>query len=445
MKKGSLAALVMILAGTGVGLAQSPSAVETYNLTPADTTRAELAPADRPVTPYLSAPLGPQNGAPLLSDAPHNGRCDMPHYDGTEVVWLSADYLLLWIKDGPLHTPLITTGSQTTLGVLGNSDTSVVFGDKDIDYHALSGLRLTGGFWFGRDACWGLEASGFFTEHKVENFSVASATDGTPVLARPVIDARTGLETAELISAPNIVSGNMSVHSSSDLYGWELNLINRLSKSRETRFELLAGVKSVSLEESLNMVQNSTLSSQATAGFVGGVVVPPGTLHIQDQFQNRNDSYGPQIGARAELGGGSFFVNFSAKVALGVSHETSNIFGTTSNIAAGTSTVTAAGGLLALTPNGGHSTNDEFAVVPEFNLNVGYKITPLWRIYVGYNFLYWSDVARPGDQINRTINPAFVPTSQLFGTTTIPFQPVHEFRNTDFWAQGMNFGMELRY
>ena len=95
------------------------------------------------------------------------------------------------------------------------------------------------------------------------------------MLARPVIDARTGLETAELISAPNIVSGNMSVHSSSDLYGWEFNLINRLSKSGETRFELLAGVKSVSLEESLNMVQNSTLSSQATAGFVGGVVVPP--------------------------------------------------------------------------------------------------------------------------------------------------------------------------
>src|SRR5438132_368888 len=253
MNKGSLAALVVILAGTGVGLAQSPSAVETYNPTPADANRAsELAPADRPVPPYLSAPLGPQNGPPLLSDAPHNGHSERPNDDGTEAVSISADYLLLWIKDGPLHTPLITTGSQATLGVLGNSDTSVVFGDKDIDYHALSGLRLTGGFWFGRDACWGLEASGFFTEHKVENFSVASATDGTPVLARPVIDARTGLETAELISAPNIVSGNMSVHSSSDLYGWEFNLINRLSKSRETRFELLAGVKSVSLEESLN-------------------------------------------------------------------------------------------------------------------------------------------------------------------------------------------------
>jgi hypothetical protein len=273
---------------------------------------------------------------------------------------------------------------------------------------------------------------------------VASALDGTPVLARPVIDARTGQETAELISVPNAISGNMSVHASSDLYGWELNLVHRLSKTRETRFELLAGVKSVSLEESLNMVQNSTLSNQGT-GFVGGVLVPPGTLHIQDQFQDRNDFYGPQIGARAELGGSSFFVNFSAKVALGVSHEVSNIFGTTSNIAAGTPSAAVAGGLLALTPNGGRSTNDEFAVVPEFNVNVGYKITPLWRIYVGYNFLYWSDVARPGDQINRTINPAFVPTSQLFGTTTIPFQPVHEFRNTDFWAQGMNFGMELRY
>ena len=41
--------------------------------------------------------------------------------------------------------------------------------------------------------------------------------------------------------------------------------------------------------------------------------------------------------------------------------------------------------------------HDEFAVLPELGFNVGWQYNPLWRFYVGYTFLYWSDVARPGD------------------------------------------------
>ena len=51
----------------------------------------------------------------------------------------------------------------------------------------------------------------------------------------------------------------------------------------------------------------------------------------------------------------------------------------------------------------------------------------------------------PGDQINRTVNPGLVPTSQTFGTAGGPLQPSPIFQRTDFWAQGVNFGLEYRY
>ncbi len=39
------------------------------------------------------------------------------------------------------------------------------------------------------------------------------------------------------------------------------------------------------------------------------------------------------------------------------------------------------------------------------DLNLGYRLTPQATVYVGYSFLYASDVARPGEQVNRNINP----------------------------------------
>jgi hypothetical protein len=67
------------------------------------------------------------------------------------------------------------------------------------------------------------------------------------------------------------------------------------------------------------------------------------------------------------------------------------------------------------------------------------------RAMVGYNFLYWSSVVRASDQVNRIVNPTQVPSSQAFGVAVGPAQPRSDLRSTDFWAQGLNFGLEFRY
>ena len=62
------------------------------------------------------------------------------------------------------------------------------------------------------------------------------------------------------------------------------------------------------------------------------------------------------------------------------------------------------------------------------------------RVFVGYDFLYLSDVVRAGDQVNLAVNP-----NPLRGVTGGPAQPVFIVRPSDFWAQGVNFGLEFRY
>ena len=59
----------------------------------------------------------------------------------------------------------------------------------------------------------------------------------------------------------------------------------------------------------------------------------------------------------------------------------------------------------------------------------------------GYSFLYWSRVERAGDQIDTTVNPTQIPPGALAGEA----RPAFPFNTTDFWAQGVRFGLEYNY
>ena len=50
--------------------------------------------------------------------------------------------------------------------------------------------------------------------------------------------------------------------------------------------------------------------------------------------------------------------------------------------------------------------------MPELGVTLGYQLNPCWRATLGYTFIYWSRVARAGDQIDRDINPDLFPPEQ---------------------------------
>ena len=55
--------------------------------------------------------------------------------------------------------------------------------------------------------------------------------------------------------------------------------------------------------------------------------------------------------------------------------------------------------------------------------------------------MYWSPISRPGDQIDRNISPLQFP-----GTGQTPAsKPEYVQHTCDFWAQGINLGLDYRF
>jgi hypothetical protein len=104
------------------------------------------------------------------------------------------------------------------------------------------------------------------------------------------------------------------------------------------------------------------------------------------------------------------------------------------------------GGLYSQPSNLGRITHDQFGVIPELQAKINYQIFPNTYLFAAYNFLYWNQVVRPGNQINPNLN---LSQSAVFGGTggvlAGPSQPAPSFSRSDFWAQGVSIGIEFRY
>jgi len=125
---------------------------------------------------------------------------------------------------------------------------------------------------------------------------------------------------------------------------------------------------------------------------------------IRDSFGTNNDFYGGQLGTTMSYQRNRLTLDMRTTVALGSTHQRLNIEGSQVRTLPGQAPLNFQGGLLALDSNIGTFTRNQFSVVPEVGLNVGYQVTEHLRTFVGYNFLYWTNVIRPGDQIDREID-----------------------------------------
>jgi hypothetical protein len=96
---------------------------------------------------------------------------------------------------------------------------------------------------------------------------------------------------------------------------------------------------------------------------------------------------------------------------------------------------------LAQASNSGGHTLDQFAVIPEFGATVGWDITSRLRANVGYTFIYWTGLARPGEQIDTKVNLSQLSPGGLVGAAVPKFPGL----TSDFWAQGLAFGLAYRF
>jgi hypothetical protein len=229
-------------------------------------------------------------------------------------------------------------------------------------------------------------------------------------------------------------AGGVALSSAVRLWGAEVNgvVAARLRPGVEAQF--LAGFRYLDLTENfqlLNITRDLVLDNTAV---------------IADRFDTRNQFYGGQLGTRLSLTSDRLSADVGVTVALGSAHQVVGINGISSQFGPGAVTPgTFEGGFFAQPSNMGRTTEDRFAVVPEVRASVGYDFLPGVRAFVGYDWLYLSTVVRPGSQVDRLLDQGQSPILRGLEPAGPGVRPAPQFNRTDFWAQGLSFGLQLRY
>jgi hypothetical protein len=373
--------------------------------------------------------------------ADKGGACPQPK---KYQVWASGEYLLWWVSRGPVTQPLVTTGPPGSSGILGQPGVAVVAGPPGPDYSNLDGARVTLGAWLDEFQHTGVELAWFDFAQKTDVQTVASDGNGAPLLSRPVVNAMTGAEAVSPVALPTILVGRADVRSSLDLWGAEANLVGSLVRGRYVWVDMTAGFRYLQLNEDFSVGTTSTLIAPGPLAFVGKLQPPGTTVGVEDVFRTQNQFYGGQLGLRGEVTYGRFFFDLAGKLAVGNNEEFLVISGGTA--AQGPAGVAAApGGLLAVASNSRLYSHGQVTVIPELTAKVGFCLTPHLGAFFGYNLLYWPYLARPENQIDRTVAPQLVPTNLAFGQAGAPARPTTTFPTSHFWAQGLVVGVEYRY
>jgi hypothetical protein len=236
------------------------------------------------------------------------------------------------------------------------------------------------------------------------------------------------------------------------LWGAEGNAVVNLYGDGTWGFRLLGGVRYLDLDERLQVARFSNdfgglLCSPANPNPPLGNAEPAGsTLANADSFHTRDQFSGGQLGATAQVWmGGGLSVQARALVALGTTHQTIDVGGTTTQTTPGQGPVAFPGGALAVPSNSGHFGRDAFSVIPEGEVRVNYQVSERLCIFAGYDFLYWGNVVRPGNQVNLSVDERAIPIACPFTPGFRATLSPPSFNESSFWAQGVSLGVELHF
>jgi hypothetical protein len=392
---------------------------------PGDYSSWNVPPGAPPPPPIFSQPYPPPP-APPEPPLP-----EMTAYR----TWARADYLLWFVSGSGPRFPLVTTDTKPGTALAGSlaSPTAIpLFGDSGFHYGAFSGMRLLAGVWLDSADTLGVEVGGFLLERRSPTFSAASNAVGRPALYVPAFNVTLGHEDSLLIADPvKGFTGSVALSSPLRFWGTDLNGVYHVSQSENWDVVLIGGFRYLDLGDSF-LLQNTT------ADLATGTVTS-----LADQFRARNQFYGGNLGVRINSTWGRFFGGLTLQTALGATHEMVTISGATISTAAPTFF---AGGFFAQPSNIGHQTQSAFAVVPQAGLALGYHVTTRLTALVGYDFIYWSDVVRAGNQVDRNIN---LTQNPVLGTTSGALvgaaRPAPEFNHSGFIAHGISLGLMWQY
>jgi hypothetical protein len=337
---------------------------------------------------------------------------------------VATEYLIWFLREGHVP-PLLTTSSFASGGRGGELDTRVLYGDDRLETRhddRFVGARVTLG-WLNPAQTFGLEGRAFFLERDSTYFKAVS--DGSTLLARPYVNAQDGLPASEVIAGPTpqgLRDGGFVGYSRVELFGEEANAVVPLGGVDWLRWDLLAGARFLQMRDRLDLTSTGHLPP-------GGPVL----FGLTDHFRTHNAYYGGQLGLRGEALWDVWVLQLRGTAGLGGDDQQVRAFGDRTYQTPYGKTVTPYG--LAVQPgNAGTHRRGELDMVSEVGVNLGCRLTRHVLLWGGYNFLYWNNPVRAGDQVDLAVNP---------NPAAPPARPAVPFKTDNFWAQGVTVGLEV--
>ena len=483
MRKGILGSLAVLTVGTGLTFGQAkspppppggPSMLPPAGMGPGGPIGPDgqpyLAPPGMggmvpPSGPMYGDPGMPQDGGPYGSGGGLLGGMFGPR-NGPPRYWASGDFLF-WVPSSFVtRYPIVTTSAPLDFGRVGGiTSASVGPGDRNIAFDATNGFRVSAGFALDESGEIGLEGGGFWVNTATRDFNYASNQLGVPLLAIPFQDINTGAQSSYIVAFPGINNGQVNVSAQSRFMEAEGSLVYNAYQSGggPGGLTLLIGPRFMQLKEQLDVNTSSTTLGVPPAGgilgasyFPGGAgmfagttffpaFTPPYLVTTGDRIRTTNDFYGAQAGFRGDIGFGNYFINLTGKIGAGYMRETTELLGG-STFTSGTTTSLQPGGIYNLAQDLGKHRRDQFAVVGEGGVNVGYQLLSFMRIQAGYTFMWVNHVVRPTRELNPILNPNLIPTSPTYtGLSPATVYPHGITNETDYHLQGFNVGLQIGF
>lgn len=392
---------------------------------------AAQTPAPIPVG-LASVPPQPVEG---ISSAPLQAipADDPPVAAGAPTAWVTADYLVTWMK-GVRVPPLLTTSppgtARAVAGILDQPNTTTLFQGWQNE-GARSGFRIDAGTWLFRDEGLQLEAGASVIESRSAGINATS--DGSRILARPFVNALTGQPDAILVAFPDANAGDVSIRNlSGNFYEAHVTVAKTIPC---TSFDALIGYRFFRYDEALTMRQRLRPIGLGAA-FASEV-------DNRDEFSARNEFHGLDLGVRGQFGSQDLTFDVLAKVAVGQLRRRLAVRGTQVETPPAGPAVTQTGGVFALASNL-HTLNDtEWGAIPELGVGVAYRLRDNTLLRLGYSVLWLSGITRAGEMVDTTLNPNLFPPAT--NPSADPQRPAPLNPRTDMWIQTLSLGLVFTY
>ncbi len=345
-----------------------------------------------------------------------------------------AEVPLYWRR--AMESPaLVTTAPDGTdadlAGELGQSTTQILLGNGKFSDAVNAGVRLTLSTPLGSDDRFGLMFRYWNAGNVDDEFNFSS--NQFPILARPFRDTSgtTAVANTQLVAFPGDSIGNISVATTSEVDGLELTLKRLIYMDRFTRVDWLWGYQHVSIDESLRIASNTTVTG-SIPGLEGN------TISVSDRFSTQNSFNGVGYGLMSSRQFACWKMESLFRLGLGNLRRQVNINGSTTTTANGSSLSTSQG-LLARDTNNRAFLDDTFVVVPEVGINFACMLRPGLDFNIGYNYLMVPKVAQASQQINSNL------AVNLSDPLTGALDPALNFAERNYWISSLGLGLQLRY